>query len=180
MGRPLAEMGGGTKSRAMSKLRRNRKMMASSTRSGTGSVRSSDSADLILIWSRTCALGRLRSAADLLLKDDRQGCRRQKAVFVHKCAVGVQYLQATIREEQRQECETLVEDTVGEIESGLLLPNSGVPLSAEPRTTCASVGLCLDQRDLARSQGQRLKSATWLHRTRQPVRERLRRGRSRS
>ena len=71
-----------------------------------------------------------------------------QVVFVRKSAVEVQYLRATITEEQRQEFETLVEDTVGRIESGLFLPHSGIRFPQNPCTTCPFLGLCLDQRDL--------------------------------
>ena len=62
--------------------------------------------------------------------------------------VEVQYLRATITDEQRNEFEALVEDTVHRIESGLFLPHSGIRFPQNPRTTCPFVGLCLDQRDL--------------------------------
>ena len=54
-----------------------------------------------------------------------------QVVFVRKRTVEVQYLRATITDEQRQEFETLVEDTVRRIESGLFLPHSGIRF---PRT----------------------------------------------
>ncbi len=69
-------------------------------------------------------------------------------VFVRKRLVEVQYLRATITEEQRQEFATLVDDTVRRIESGLFLPHSGIRFPQNPCTTCPFVGLCLDQRDL--------------------------------
>ena len=71
-----------------------------------------------------------------------------QVVFVRKRTVEVQYLQATITEQQRQEFATLVEDTVGRIESGKLLPHSGIRFPQNPCTTCPFLGLCLDQRDL--------------------------------
>ena len=54
-----------------------------------------------------------------------------QVVFVRKRMVEVQYLRATISEQQRQEFETLVEDTVHRIGSGLFLPHSGIRF---PRT----------------------------------------------
>jgi hypothetical protein len=45
-----------------------------------------------------------------------------QVVFVRKRLVKVQYLRATISDEQRQEFATLVDDTVRRIESGLFLP----------------------------------------------------------
>jgi hypothetical protein len=74
-----------------------------------------------------------------------------QVVFVRKRSVEVQYLRATITDEQRQEFETLVEDTVGQIESGLFLPHSGIRFPQNPCTTCPFVGLCLDQHDLVES-----------------------------
>jgi hypothetical protein len=69
-------------------------------------------------------------------------------VFVRKREVEVQYLRATISDEQRQEFATLVEDTVRRIESGLFLPHSGIRFPQNPCTTCPFIGLCLDQSDL--------------------------------
>ena len=60
----------------------------------------------------------------------------------------VQYLRATVTDQQRQEFETLVEDTVRRIESGLFLPHSGIRFPQNPCTTCPFVGLCLNQSDL--------------------------------
>ena len=71
-----------------------------------------------------------------------------QVVFVRKRTVEVQYLQATITEEQRRQFETLVEDTVRGVESGLFLPHSGVRFPQNPCTTCPFVGLCLEKRDL--------------------------------
>ena len=69
-------------------------------------------------------------------------------VFVRKRLVEVQYLRATISEEQRQEFATLVDDTVRRIESGWFLPHSGIRFPQNPCTTCPFIGLCLDQSDL--------------------------------
>jgi hypothetical protein len=71
-----------------------------------------------------------------------------QVVFVRKRTVEVQYLRATITDQQRQEFETLVEDTVGRIESGLFLPHSGIRFPQNPCTTCPFLGLCLNQSDL--------------------------------
>jgi len=70
-------------------------------------------------------------------------------VFVRKRSVEVQYLHATITEQQRNEFETLVEHTVHGIESGMFLPHSGIRFPQNPCTTCPFLGLCLDQRELA-------------------------------
>ena len=71
-----------------------------------------------------------------------------QVVFVRKRNVEVQYLKATVSEEQRRDFETLVEDTARSIESGLFLPHSGIRFPQNPCTTCPFVGLCLEQRDL--------------------------------
>lgn len=71
-----------------------------------------------------------------------------EVVFVRKRAVEVQYLHATITEQQRNEFETLVEDTVRGIEAGRFLPHSGIRFPQNPCTTCPFLGLCLDQHEL--------------------------------
>jgi hypothetical protein len=71
-----------------------------------------------------------------------------QVVFVRKRTVEVQYLRARISDEQRQEFELLVDDSVRRIESGLFLPHSGIRFPQNPCTTCPFVGLCLEQRDL--------------------------------
>jgi len=71
-----------------------------------------------------------------------------QVVFVRKRTVEVQYLRATITDELRSEFETLVEDTVRGVESGMFLPHSGIRFPQNPCTTCPFVGLCFDQRDL--------------------------------
>ena len=71
-----------------------------------------------------------------------------QVVFVRKRTVEVQYLPATITEEQRRNFENLVDDAVRRIESGLFLPQSGIRFPQNPCTTCPFVGLCLDQSEL--------------------------------
>jgi PD-(D/E)XK nuclease superfamily len=71
-----------------------------------------------------------------------------QVVFVRKRLIEIQYLRATITEEQRQEFASLVDDTVRRIESGLFLPHSGIRFPQNPCTTCPFLGLCLDKRDL--------------------------------
>src|ERR1017187_7413406 len=65
-----------------------------------------------------------------------------QVVFVRKRLVEVQYLRATISDQQRQEFATLVDDTVRRIESGLFLPHSGIRFPQNPCTTCPFIGLC--------------------------------------
>lgn len=69
-------------------------------------------------------------------------------VFVRRRLVEVQYLRATISEEQRQEFAILVDDTIRRIESGLFLPQSGIRFPQNPCTSCTFIGLCLDRSDL--------------------------------
>ena len=71
-----------------------------------------------------------------------------EVVFVRKRMVEIQYLRATISEEQRQEFAALVDDTVRRIESGLFLPHSGIRFPQNPCTSCPFIGLCLEQPDL--------------------------------
>ncbi len=49
--------------------------------------------------------------------------------------IEVQYLRATISDEQRQEFATLAEDTVRRIKSGLFLAHSGIGFPQNPCTT---------------------------------------------
>ena len=71
-----------------------------------------------------------------------------QVAFVRKRSPEVQYLRATITDEQRADFEALVEDTVRRIESGLFLPQIGIRFPQNPCTTCPFVGLCLEQREL--------------------------------
>ena len=71
-----------------------------------------------------------------------------QVVFVRKRMVEVQYLRATITDQQRQEFATLVDDTVRSIESGLFLPHSGIRFPQNPCSTCPYVGLCLGKQEM--------------------------------
>ncbi len=71
-----------------------------------------------------------------------------QVVFVRKRLVEVQYLRATITDEQRQEFGSLVDDTVRRIESGMFLPQSGIRFPQNPCTTCPFIGLCLGRPDM--------------------------------
>ena len=72
-----------------------------------------------------------------------------QVVFVRKRLVEVQYLQASFTDEQRREFEQVVEDTISRIESTQFLPHSGVRFPHNPCSSCAYVGLCLGNKDLA-------------------------------
>jgi hypothetical protein len=71
-----------------------------------------------------------------------------QVVFVRKRIAEVQYLRATITDQQRADFEALVEDTVRRIESGLFLPHSGIRFPQNPCTTCPFLGVCLNRTDL--------------------------------
>ncbi|MGA8872158.1 MAG: PD-(D/E)XK nuclease family protein [Candidatus Acidiferrales bacterium] len=69
-------------------------------------------------------------------------------VFVRKNHPQIQYLQATISEEQRREYGRLVEATVGQIEAGQFLSHSGIRFPQNGCLSCPHVGLCLDNQEL--------------------------------
>lgn len=71
-----------------------------------------------------------------------------QVVFVRKRMPEIQYLRATISDQQRREFEALVEDTVPRIEAGLFLPHSGIRFPQNPCTSCSFLGLCLNDRKL--------------------------------
>ena len=69
-------------------------------------------------------------------------------VFVRKHAPEVQYLRATISEEQRTEFGRLVEATIDQIESGHFNSHSGVRFPQNGCVTCPYLGLCLHDNHL--------------------------------
>ena len=69
-------------------------------------------------------------------------------VFVRKHAPEVQYLRATISEEQRQEYGRLVETAVNQIEAGHFNPHSGIRFPQNGCMSCPHLGLCLDNDNL--------------------------------
>jgi hypothetical protein len=71
-----------------------------------------------------------------------------QVVFVRRRMAEVQYLRTTITDEQRQEFGDLVENTIGQIESGYFLPHSGIRFPQNPCTTCPYIGLCLGRQEL--------------------------------
>jgi hypothetical protein len=82
-------------------------------------------------------------------------------VFVRKRMPEIQYLKATITEQQRQEFGRLVADTVQQIEAAQFLQHSGIRFPQNPCLSCAYLGLCLDRQEmvdlrLARQQGAEL------------------------
>jgi CRISPR/Cas system-associated exonuclease Cas4 (RecB family) len=86
-------------------------------------------------------------------------------VFVRKHAAEIQYLKATITEEQRQEFGRLVESTVEQITSGAFPPHSGIRFPQNACVSCSNLGLCLNNQPLIDANLVRLPGATdldWL------------------
>jgi PD-(D/E)XK nuclease superfamily len=69
-------------------------------------------------------------------------------VFVRKHAPEIQYLRATISEEQRQEFGRLVETTTNQIEAGHFHSHSGIRFPQNGCVSCSHLGLCLHKEQL--------------------------------
>ena len=69
-------------------------------------------------------------------------------VFVRKHAPEIQYLRATITEEQRQEFGRLVENTVGQIEGAQFVSHTGIRFPQNGCLSCPHLGLCLNNESL--------------------------------
>jgi hypothetical protein len=69
-------------------------------------------------------------------------------VFVRKHAPEIQYLKASISEEQRREFGRLVETTINQIEAGHFVSHSGIRFPQNGCLTCPHLGLCLDNKEL--------------------------------
>jgi hypothetical protein len=69
-------------------------------------------------------------------------------VFVRKRLPEIQYLKASIPEEQRREYGCLVETAIGQIESGQFVSHSGIRFPQNGCVSCAYLGLCLDDEQL--------------------------------
>ena len=54
----------------------------------------------------------------------------------------------TITDEQRADFGNLVENTIGQIESGYFLPHSGIRFPQNPCISCPYIGLCLRRQEL--------------------------------
>jgi hypothetical protein len=67
---------------------------------------------------------------------------------VRKSIPEIQYLKASITDEQRREYARLVEATVGQIQSGQFLSHSGIRFPQNGCVSCSHLGLCLDRPDL--------------------------------
>jgi hypothetical protein len=60
----------------------------------------------------------------------------------------IQYLKATIPEEQRKEFGRLVETTIGQLESGQFGAHSGIRFPQNGCVSCPHLGLCLNKQQL--------------------------------
>ena len=69
-------------------------------------------------------------------------------VFVRKHQPEIQYLKATISDEQRREFGQLVEMTVGKITSGEFPSHSGIRFPQNSCLSCANLGLCINNQQL--------------------------------
>jgi len=69
-------------------------------------------------------------------------------VFVRKHAPEIQYLRATITEDQRQEFGRLVENTIGQIEGAQFVSHTGIRLPQNGCLSCPHLGLCLNNESL--------------------------------
>src|SRR5271167_1412541 len=72
-------------------------------------------------------------------------------VFVRKQTPEIQYLKATISEEQRKEFGRLIETTVQQLESGHFSSHSGIRFPQNGCVSCSHLGLCLGNPQLIES-----------------------------
>jgi hypothetical protein len=76
-------------------------------------------------------------------------------VFVRKKLPEIQYLKATITDNQRQEFGCLVEQTVQQIEQAEFPQHSGIRFPQNQCATCPFAGLCLNLPELVQSKLRR-------------------------
>ena len=69
-------------------------------------------------------------------------------VFVRKQAPEIQYLKASISEEQRQEFDRMVRTTIDQIEAGHFVAHSGIRFPQNGCISCPHLGLCLNDQEL--------------------------------
>ena len=69
-------------------------------------------------------------------------------VFVRKQLPEIQYLKATISEEQRQDFGRLVETTIDQLEAGHFSSHSGIRFPQNTCVSCPHLGLCLGNQQL--------------------------------
>jgi hypothetical protein len=70
------------------------------------------------------------------------------AVFVRKQQPEIQYLKASISEEQRREFGRLIEATVAQVEAGQFPSHSGIRFPQNGCVSCSHLGLCLNDQQL--------------------------------
>jgi hypothetical protein len=70
-------------------------------------------------------------------------------VFLRKRFCEIQYLRATITDEQRREFGQLVEATISRIAAGDFLPHSGIRFPQNGCVSCPYLGRCLGNSSLA-------------------------------
>ena len=73
-------------------------------------------------------------------------------VFVRKSVPEVQYLKASISEEQRREYGSLVEQTVAQIQGGYFWPHGGIRYPQNGCLGCPHLGLCVNDSSLVERQ----------------------------
>src|SRR5581483_12494297 len=69
-------------------------------------------------------------------------------VFVRKHFPEIQYLKATISDEQRRDFGRLIETTVSQIEAGQSPPRGGIRFPQNGCLSCPHLGLCLGNHEL--------------------------------
>ena len=69
-------------------------------------------------------------------------------VFVRKQLPEIQYLKASISEEQRREFSRLVETTIGQVEAGQFPTHSGIRFPQNGCVSCSHLGLCLNDKKM--------------------------------
>ncbi len=69
-------------------------------------------------------------------------------MFVRKQFPEIQYLKASISEEQRKEFGRLVETTINQIETGHFDSHSGIRFPQNGCVSCSHLGLCLGNEQL--------------------------------
>lgn len=72
-------------------------------------------------------------------------------VFVRKRMPEIQYLRATISDEQREEFARLVDHTIAGVESAMFPARSGIRFPQNACTSCPYIGLCLNSQALVDS-----------------------------
>ena len=82
--------------------------------------------------------------------------------FVGECAPEIQYLLASITEEQRQEFGELVEATARQIETTQFASHNGIRFPQNGCVSCALLGLCIGNESLVGTKLNRQPGAAYL------------------